>query len=269
MFNMMTGSINNHLKNIKMKSEWCQRGLDKSRMNKSTPSWLRTKESDRQKEKTIGGIAMPEPRNYTLESIQNKVKSGKKLTAEEKEYLSKNDPKTLESANKAEAERANFEKDLKRCHTKEDVQRLRMQYANASISRLKAVENNPNIPLNKKLEIALEENGKTMAIQEAVKAHIISGKYAKLPTNSELREVEKEEKENMEPIVNENEKLDEDKKEIKPISDFVKSEKSVDESIKLKVKRAKASSAYEKAKNTADNTIYSTPNELKIVDKSI
>ena len=185
----MIGSIGSYLKNMELKQTWQLRkenGYVKGKM--SLEDWMK-----KQEEKI--GFRPPEPQNYTMSAIENKVRAGKSLTPKERKYLEAHNSELLKKADENEATRKNFEKELKECRTKEDVQRLRMKYLNASVTKLHAVIHNPNIPESKKLEIAWEENGKVMATQEALGEFIKKGGYEKLPTEAEKTMVEKQENE--------------------------------------------------------------------------
>ena len=124
--------------------------------------------------------------------IRTKLANGKKLTAEEMEYLQKNDPQMYQKVKSIEAEQKNYENELKKCKTKEEVQRVRMNHAAASLSTVNNIKNNPNIPEGKKLELIWQEHMKNQALEEVTKEFVESGKYAKLPTEAEKAEAEKE-----------------------------------------------------------------------------
>ena len=127
--------------------------------------------------------------------IRSKLANGKKLTIEEMEYLQKNDPQLYQKVKSIEAEQKNYENELKRCKTKEEVQRVRTNHAAASLSTVNNIKNNPNIPEGKKLELIWQEHMKNQALDEVTKEFVESGKYAKLPTEAEKAEAEKELKE--------------------------------------------------------------------------
>lgn len=127
--------------------------------------------------------------------IRSKLANGKKLTIEEMEYLQKNDPQLYQKVKSIEAEQKNYENELKRCKTKEEVQRVRTNHAAASLSTVNNIKNNPNIPEGKKLELIWQEHMKNQALEEVTKEFVESGKYAKLPTEAEKAEAEKELKE--------------------------------------------------------------------------
>lgn len=185
----MIGSISAYLKTAELKQGWQfrqQNGYEKGNM--TVEDWMK-----KQQEKI--GFRPPEPQNQTMTNIEHKVRAGKSLTPKERKYLQEHNPDLLKMADENETAKRNFEKELKECRTKEDVQRLRMKYINVSMTKLNAVVNNPNIPENKKLEIAMQENAKVMATQDALATFIKKGGYEKLPTEAEKLEVEKHEKE--------------------------------------------------------------------------
>lgn len=127
--------------------------------------------------------------------IRSKLANGQKLTMEEMEYLEKHDPQTYQKVKAIEAEQKSYEKELKRCKTKEEVQRVRMNHTAASLSAVNNIKNNPAIPEERKLELIWQEHMKNMAFEETTREFVESGRYAKLPTEAEKAEAEKEIKE--------------------------------------------------------------------------
>lgn len=127
--------------------------------------------------------------------IDLKLQSGKKLTPEEMDYLQKTDPQKYQKIKAMEAEQENYEKELKRCKTKEEVQRVRMAHTATSLSAVNSIKNNPAIPEEKKLELIMQEHYKHMALETSTQEFIESGKYAKLPTEAEKAKAEKDLKE--------------------------------------------------------------------------
>ena len=75
-------------------------------------------------------------------------------------YLEEHDPQLYKKAKEIEMERQAYEQELKRCKTKEDVQRLKMSHAASALSTVNEVKNNPNIPGGKKLELIVQEHCK-------------------------------------------------------------------------------------------------------------
>lgn len=152
--------------------------------------------------------------------IRTKLAAGKKLTQEEMDYLQKNDPQTYQKAKAIKEEQKCYEEELKRCRTKEDVQRVKMNHTAASLSTVNNVKNNPAIPEGAKLGIMWQELMKTRALEETMGEFVKSGRYAQLPTEAEKAEAEKELKEakeaelGMEDSVESTEKADNDGKEV-------------------------------------------------------
>ena len=130
-----------------------------------------------------------------LSQIRTKLAAGKKLTQEEMDYLQKNDLPTYQKVKAIEAEQKSYEKELKNCKTKEDVQRVRTNRVAASLSVVKNVKNNPAIPEGAKLGLIWQELQKNMVMEETIKKFVESGEYAQLPTEAEKLEAEKELKE--------------------------------------------------------------------------
>ncbi len=124
--------------------------------------------------------------------IRTKMASGKKLTQEEMEYLQKHDPQTYQKVKAIEAEQKSYEKELKSCKTKEEVQRVRTNRVAASLSVVNNVKNNPAIPEGAKLGLIWQELQKNMAMEETIQKFVESGRYAQLPTEAEKMEAERE-----------------------------------------------------------------------------
>lgn len=111
------------------------------------------------------------------------------------DYLQKNDLPTYQKVKAIEAEQKSYEKELKNCKTKEDVQRVRTNRVAASLSVVNNVKNNPAIPEGAKLGLIWQELQKNMVMEETIKKFVESGEYAQLPTEAEKLEAEKELKE--------------------------------------------------------------------------
>lgn len=127
-----------------------------------------------------------------LNKIRTKLNAGKRLTSDEMAYLEEHDPETYRKAKAIEMERQSYEQELKRCRTKEEVQRVKMSHAASSLSAVNEIKNNPKIPDGKKLELIVQEHRKFSSIEEATQKFVDSGRYSKLPTEQEQRKAEKE-----------------------------------------------------------------------------
>ena len=208
-------SIGMYTKNMEMQMKWKQK-----KANNDFTADGSTKLSDptaRQAEEIRE--AQADGSSKLSAQIRTKLAVGKKLTREEMDYLQKNDPQTYQKARAIEEEQKSYEEELKRCRTKEDVQRVKMNHTAASLSTVNNVKNNPAIPEGAKLGIMWQELMKTRALEETMGEFVKSGRYAQLPTEAEKAEAEKALKEakeaelGIEDSVESTEKADNDEKE--------------------------------------------------------
>ncbi len=126
--------------------------------------------------------------------IRNKIMYGGTLTPEEEKYLEQNDPTILQKYRQVKAEKKAYEEKLKKCKTKDEVQRLKTQTFGEYVASLKKVENDPCIPLSEKLAKAQETLAKTRNIQEVELKFMKTAEYANLPTEAEEAEERSEER---------------------------------------------------------------------------
>ena len=80
------------------------------------------------------------------EGINNKLKAGEGLTPEEIDYLKKNDPKAYKEYQELQQEKEAYEKRLKSCKTKEDVESLKLNTMGQFFAAAKQIVSNPNFP---------------------------------------------------------------------------------------------------------------------------
>ena len=270
----MIQSLNTYTKNMEMQMKW-----QKKKANNDFTADGSTKLNDpiaRQAEEIRKSQA--DGSSKLSSQIRTKLATGKKLTREEMDYLQKNDPQTYQKAKAIEEEQKSYEEELKRCRTKEDVERVKMNHTAASLSVVNSVKNNPAIPEGAKLGIMWQELMKSRALEETMSKFVESGRYAQLPTEAEKAEAEKTLKEakeaelGIEESAENTKETDIDKNEADAdsrtgdIADDTKKDTSVHESAKrnrailqerrmtvaeaettpeaLKVKRAKAHAAY-------------------------
>ncbi|MCI8516546.1 MAG: hypothetical protein HFG75_06740 [Hungatella sp.] len=175
----MIGSVSQYAKSMKMTMDWKQKKASGDYTKKADE---KVSEWDRYRQQ------MEDIRKAAAEdksSIYMKLNSGKKLTAEEMDYLREHDPEAYKTAKEIEAEQKQYEEQLKRCRTKEEAERLRMTYLSHKAAMAKAVANNPNIPKGQKMAILLKENAKMKAVREADEEFKRSSQYAALPTEEE------------------------------------------------------------------------------------
>lgn len=186
-FSMMQ-SLGAYTKNLEMQMKWQQKKTnddftaDGSTKIKDPTAW----QAEQIRQSQADGSAK------LSSQIRTKLACGKKLTQEEMDYLQKTDPQTYQKAKSIEAEQKSYEKELERCKTKEDVERVRTNRVAASLSVVNSVKNNSAIPEGAKLGIIWQELQKNMAMEKTITNFVKSGRYAQLPTEAELREAQKQ-----------------------------------------------------------------------------
>ena len=182
----MIQSLGTYTKNMEMQIKWQRK---KANNDFTADGSTKLKDPVAQQAEEIR-MSQADGSSKLSSQIRAKLAAGKKLTREEMEYLQKNDPQTYQKATAIEEEQKSYEEELKRCKTKEDVQRVKMNHTAASLSVVNSVENNPAIPESAKLGIICQELQKCMALEEAISKFVESGQYAQLPTEAEKREAE-------------------------------------------------------------------------------
>lgn len=187
----MIQSIGTYTKNMEMQMKWQKKKEDNDFIADGSTKWSdpTARQAEEIRRSQADGSAK------LLSQIRTKLAAGKKLTQEEMDYLQKNDLPTYQKVKAIEAEQKSYEKELKNCKTKEDVQRVRTNRVAASLSVVNNVKNNPAIPEGAKLGLIWQELQKNMVMEETIKKFVESGEYAQLPTEAEKLEAEKELKE--------------------------------------------------------------------------
>lgn len=175
------GNINSQLKNMKMEFKWNEKKKNGDIIPKTPEQRYMEEWRERQREK-----------DTTLENIYSKLQSGKQLNLQEMQYLQEKDPQAYQKAKAVEMEKESYEKALKRCNTKEDVERLKMNHVSSILSNVKSIMNNPAIPESKKLELVMQENCRMESIKESTQEFVESGRYHDLPTEAEKNKAQQD-----------------------------------------------------------------------------
>lgn len=118
----------------------------------------------------------------------NKLKSGGKLTSEEISYLEQNDPEALRRYREDQVEQETYEKELKNCKSKDEVERVKMNKLGNFSAYGKKITNDPYIPLDKKVELMNQLNDKLCRVKEVHLEFIASKQYKEMTTEAELTE---------------------------------------------------------------------------------
>ena len=130
-----------------------------------------------------------------LMDINNKIAVDQELTPEELRYLQNKNPSLYQKVKNIENEKKQYEKDLKNCKTKEEVERLKMNKVSSALSAIKSAESDPNLPESAKLAVAQGELRRMNALNKILAKFVERGEYDKLPAEQEVLEVEKQLKE--------------------------------------------------------------------------
>lgn len=123
-----------------------------------------------------------------MASIDAKLSSGGLLTPEEISYLQKNSPEKYKEYMEIRNEREAYERQVKSCRTKDEVERLKLSKMNGFIAEAKSITNNPNIPKGQKKAMLEKILRKVMGIQKEHLEFVRSARYKNLPTDEELAE---------------------------------------------------------------------------------
>lgn len=187
------GTLGAYVKTMGLEFKWAQKKssndfTSKESANATINTWLEEKIA---KEKEQAS-QMEQDRDKTMDTIQAKLYSGQKLTANEERYLQEKDPQAYQKMKSNQMAQKHYEESLKRCKTKEDVERLKMTQMAQSFSAVNTIMNDPAIPKGKKLELVLQEHQKAKLIETSTQEFVESGRYHKLPTEAEKRKAEKD-----------------------------------------------------------------------------
>ena len=166
-------SLNTYAKNMKMQMKWEQRRTNGDYSHDNTTSFARQLQQEAAGISGglgVNGIGEPtggSSHQSIMSGIRAKLNAGKKLSSSELSYLKKNDPETYQHVKAMEAERKAYEQRLRRCKTKEEVQRLKASQMASSLDRVRDVNNNPNIPDGEKLKLTMQEHQKVSSVTDA------------------------------------------------------------------------------------------------------
>ena len=162
-------SLNSYISGLKMQGLWHLRQQNGA---------------SHQDEITVDGVTFHR-RDETLASIRAKLDAGGSLTEEERAYLRQHDPQAYQELLQEEQEQATYERALRSCTTKEEVDRLQMNRIGQSLSRIQTVEHDPAIPLHAKLKVAMREKRLVDAAADSMREFVASGDYDRLPSEWE------------------------------------------------------------------------------------
>lgn len=188
----MISSLNTYTKNMKMQMKWKERQASGDYTSKSDSGDSAVQRLLREQQEKAAEQLKQGTSSVSRQQIDVKMRSGKRLTAAEMDYLKEHDPQTYQKAKQIEMEREAYERELKQCKTKEEVQRVKFNHAAAAMATVKNVESDSSIPEGQKLGLIMQELMKVNALGETERAFIQSGEYRSLPSENERIKAEKE-----------------------------------------------------------------------------
>ncbi len=247
---MKIGSLTSYTKTLKLKNDWNKKKRENDFESQSKKSELERKND--QFKATYKKQQEENKNDKMLQTINSKIAAGADLTPAEMRYLQTKNPTQYNALRNREIEKKNYERELKRCKTKEDVERLKMSTVSAALSSIGAVKSNPNIPESTKLAVAQAELQKLDDYNKINAKFVESGEFAKLPTEEEVRQFEKDKAEAREAAI---EKLHEAAKKL--VSDMeaeIKSDTDTETNIKAENKTEIKSEANAVTDSEANNS---------------
>lgn len=181
------GSIDNYTKTLNMQAQWNlkKKSGDVTKHTSSLDEWLKSSTQSAEEESGSNN-------DEKLSSILQKAYTGKKLSEDELNYLQTKDPLSYQKIRSIQQEQKSYEQELKKCKTKEDVQRLKMSRIASSLSTVKTIENNPHITQEKKLQLINLEKMRCDKLERTTHAYIKSGEYEQLPSEAEQTKAHQE-----------------------------------------------------------------------------
>lgn len=247
------GTLSSYTKSMKLENDWRKKKRTGDFQSQSKKSELQRKND--QFKADFKKQQQEQEKDKMLQTINAKIAAGADLTPSEMKYLQTKNPTQYQELKNQEIDKKSYERELKSCKTKEDVDKLKMKVVSSALSSIGAVKSNPNIPDSAKLAVAQKELKKLDEYNKINKKFVDSGEYSKLPTEADERKVEKDKAEareaEIEKIQEAAKKLVEDmEKEIKP--ETTENTKINDEPEKVE-------------NNNDDNTEYEVETETKAV----
>ena len=173
-FGSPSGRIFDYVKTTQLEAKWQQRKLDfiapETENNKIQGNNL-FKQNDEMIKST------------NLNRIVGKMKSGRRLSYDEMEYLRKHDPALYEKAVKIEKEREEHRQALRNCKTKEEARRVQTTKCHLLQAEAKAVPDSKNGSSPMELEFI---SMRMMAMVDEFAEFVKSSEYDDMPNEHEL-----------------------------------------------------------------------------------
>ncbi len=182
----IAGTVKNSVKMAALDSQWQQK---KNQINRGRTSEMTAQERQLQR---LREQAEEIRESREAAGIRAKLMSGSKLTAEEIEYLRRNNPEALKEYEEAQMERESYKRKLQNCKSKEEVERLKTTKMGEFLSAVKKISNNPNIPKSAKIGLLQKLLQRVAGVESEHQKFIQSAQYAMLPEEDEEKKDKKD-----------------------------------------------------------------------------
>ena len=134
---------------------------------------------------TVEQAAQEKEAEYT-NGIANKVMSGKTLSSEEIEYLQQKNPALLQEYREMQEEKKSYERQLRQCKTKEEVERVRVNKINGYLAQAKSISHNAVIPKGEKKAMLEKIMARLTNMEKVYVKFVKSEQYRKMPREQEI-----------------------------------------------------------------------------------
>ncbi|MCR5085553.1 MAG: hypothetical protein K6A65_08660 [Succinivibrionaceae bacterium] len=141
-----------------------------------------------------GGAGGDPGQEERLEAIRVKLQGGKRLTTAERQYLSTADPVAYAQVLSAEAQRRRYERQLRECRTREEVEALRLSSLGQSLGNLRSVAAAADPGSGAGQSLLAAEGYRAQGLCASTTEFAASREYRDLPTDRERR-IERRERE--------------------------------------------------------------------------
>lgn len=263
------GSVTSYMKSMKLETKFKKKKAEGDLGSQSRKKTELEIKNEQFKAEYMRRQEENEDDDKMLTDINNKIAVDQELTPEELRYLQNKNPSLYQKVKNIENEKKQYEKDLKNCKTKEEVERLKMNKVSSALSAIKSAESDPNLPESAKLAVAQGELRRMNALNKILAKFVERGEYDKLPAEQEVLEVEKQlkeaeqaeeekvfdvsETENAEKAGDTSETESENKEFTENAPENISEDKPTKAEIELspeaqKIKRSKAKKAYDEVK---------------------
>ena len=179
--NGCNGRLFDHVQTMKLEAKWQQKKLDFITL---------PKENDKTKKSVSGNFLQSNDfiKTTVMQRVDLKMKSGKRLTHDEMEFLKVHAPDKYIKALKIEKEREEYRKALQNCRTKEDVRRVQAVKAMQLHEEASAIPDKNSAQGKEDLEFLAM---RLAALLDEFSEFVKSGEYDELPEKSDSDEEEK------------------------------------------------------------------------------